>query len=283
MPWIFLALISITTLSVASILARVLLKEENSNPVGYAIVFQLLLGLISLIFALLFNKLIPPPPETSAIQFLFSAVLWATSTIFSFKALKLITAGEATILGSSGAFISITLGIIFLGEALKISTIASAILIFIAILAISTGKLSFSSKRGIVYSLISASVAAVAVVNDTAILKTYEAFSFTALMCLLPGFILLLSFPKESIKIPKMFDRKTLTLMTVFCTLYSIQAITFYLALQNGAPISQLSPLSRASIVLTVILGVIFLKEKSNLGKKFIAAIMVTIGAILLG
>jgi uncharacterized membrane protein len=46
---------------------------------------------------------------------------------------------------------------------------------------------------------------------------------------------------------------------------------------------SQLTPLSKSSIILTVILAAIFLQEKSNLKQKVVAALLVTVGAVLLG
>jgi len=282
MTWLSLALISLSTLSVASVLARVLLKNEDSNPVGYAIIFQLVLGTISLIFAITLKKFVPPSNETSIIRFIFSTLLWAGSTVFGFQTLKRLSAGESTILASSGTFISIGLGIVFLGEVFKVAAIAGTVLILLAVLIIATGNLNFRSREGIIFGLLSSAFAAIAVVNDAVILKSYEAFSYTAIMSFLPGFILLLLFPKQIAKIPKMFDRKSFFIITILCMFYSIQAIAYYLALQNGAPISRLSPIMKSSIVLTVILAAVFIKERSNLKKKLIAAIMVTIGTILL-
>lgn len=282
MSWPILALISIVTLSVASVLARVLLKEENSNPVGYAIIFQIVLGLVSLLIAIAFNKFTLPGSNTSILRFAISTFLWAGSTTFGFQTLKRLNAGESSILASSGVFITISLGLLFLGEAFKMTIILGTILILASVWIISTEKLSFKSRKGIVYGLLSAALAAVAVVNDAVILKTYEAFSYTAVMSFLPGFALLLMFPKQFAKIPKMIDKKTFPLITILCVFYSVQAITYYLALQNGAPVSALSPLTKSSIVLTVILAAIFLKERSDLNKKFLAAVLVTAGAILL-
>ncbi len=282
MSWLLLALISIITLSIASVLARVLLKKEDSNPVGYAIIFQFVLGLISLLFALVLKKFIFPPVDASIPRFVLSSLLWAGSTSFGFQTLKRLNAGESTILASSGTFITIILGVIFLGEVFKTNSLVGTALILLAVYTITTEKLTFKSRKGIVFGLLSSVFAAVAVVNDAVILKTYEAYSYTAIMSFLPGFLLLFLFPKQIIKIPKMFDGKTFMLISILCIFYSVQAITYYLALQNGAPISQLSPMIKSSIVLTVILGAVFLKERSNLNKKLIAAIMVTIGAILL-
>ncbi|PIP52190.1 hypothetical protein COX09_03000, partial [Candidatus Beckwithbacteria bacterium CG23_combo_of_CG06-09_8_20_14_all_47_9] len=88
------------------------------------------------------------------------------------------------------------------------------------------------------------------------------------IISLLPGLILLLLFPKQFIESKKLINLKRIRLMIVFCIFYSIQGIAYYLAFQKDAPVSQLSPLVRSSIVLTVLLGAIFLKERQDLVKK---------------
>ena len=283
MSWPILACISIITVSVAGILERVLMKNEQSNPIGYAILFQLILGSISLVFAVVFGKFALPSVSIPWYQFIISSVLWAASTVFTFQAVKTLTAGEVTILSASGAIISILLGIIFLREVLTVPLLIGTVLILLAIWIINTEHVSFSSKRGIIFALLAALCAGIAVVNDASILKHYEAFSYTAIMSFLPGILLICCFPKELVKTVRTIHRNVIFMMVIFCLFYAIQAITYYLAFQYGAPVSQLSPLTKSSIVLTVILAAVFLKEKSNLPKKIIAAILVTVGAILLG
>lgn len=283
MPWYYLAIISIIGVSLANLLARVLMKEKNSNPISYAIVFQFLVGFISLGFTLLLNKFVLPTDLNLLPRFLTSAFLWAGMTVFSFKATKTLTAGEITILGTSGTVISIVLGVFILGETLKTSGVMGILLILAAVLIINSEKLSFVSKQGIIFALLSAVCGGIAVVNDAIILKSYEAFSYMAVISLLPGLILLLLFPKQFFASKKLFNAKRLKLMSILGIFYSIQGIAFYLAFQKGAPVSLLSPLTRLSIVLTVLLGAIFLKEKRNLSKKILAAIIAMTGAILVG
>jgi drug/metabolite transporter (DMT)-like permease len=279
--WIFFAIVSVITLSVASILGRILLKDEKSDPLGYSIVFQFLLGAVTLVFAVLFHKFKLPAVSAPLFYFLAAGFLWAGTTYFGFKCLKRLNAGEATILTSSGAFVTIILSIIFLGEKLKLMSIIGTFLILLAVFVINSEKLNFKSREGMVYGILSSVCAAIAVIFDTTILKNYESFSYTIIMSFLPGIILIALFPIRTLKIPKMFGFKTLGLMTVMSAVYSVQAVTFYLALEHGAPISSLSPFSKSSIVLTVILGAVFLNERSHLLKKFAAAILVTLGAVL--
>lgn len=47
-------------------------------------------------------------------------------------------------------------------------------------------------------------------------------------------------------------------------------------------PASQIAPINQAQVIVTVLLAIIVLKERDHLFRKVIAAILVTIGVILL-
>jgi len=286
MSWPLLAFINIITAAVVVLLERVLLKDENSNPVASAIIFQFGLGVMALLAAVGLGRFSWPTfaahPEFVWL-FGLAALLWTGSTLFNFKAAKKIGAGEITILGASSSIIAIFLSVLFLGEVLKISTIAGTALILLAVWLINREKLSFNSREGVILALVGAACAGVAVVIDASILRTYDVFSYVAIMSFLPGLILVCVFPKQITKIPALLKPKQFLFMSVFCFIYTIQGLSYYLAFQNGAPMSQLTPLSKSSIILTVILAAIFLQEKSNLKQKVVAALLVTVGAVLLG
>lgn len=284
MSWQILAVLSVITLSVATLLARVMIKKDNSDPIGYAIIFQFVLGFISLLFALAFQKFrLPVLNPTTVSLFTLSAVLWAGSTVFSFEAIKKLNAGETTILTSSSSLISILLSFIFLRERLIFQQIVGVVLILLAIFIVTTEKLSFGSRKAVIFALLSATCAGIAIISDALILKTYEAFSYVAIMSFLPGVVLLFIFPRHINSLQGTINRKFIFTIFVLCFFYSLQAITYYAAYQSGAPIAQLSPLIRTTVVLTVILAAVFLKERSYLPRKLLAAVVVMIGVILLG
>ncbi len=283
MLWQISAIISVVFSSTASLLQRLLMKDDRSDPIGYAIIFQLLLGFASLLFAILFGKFVFPPITKMPMYFVISAVLWAAYTIFSFNAIKRLNAGEVTILISSSSLITIILGILLLHESMRIQLAIALLFVFGALLIVTTEKLNFSSRKGVIFALIASLCSGIAVVNDAVILKSYEAFSFMAIMSFLPGILLLMVFPKRINKIIPVLDIRFALTMILFSVIYSIQGITYYFAFTKGAPISQLAPITRASVVLTVILAAIFLKERSQLTRKFLAAILMTIGVVLLG
>ena len=283
MSWQLLALISVTSLSVSNLLGRVLMKDDKSDPIGYGIIFQFGLGLVALVFALVFNKFVWPQGYGFSIRFLISTLLWTLTTVFSFSSIKRIGASEATILVSSGSLVSIFLGITVLGESITIKLFLGSLLVLVAVWIVTTEKLKFTSRKGVVFSLLAALCSGIAVVNDAIILRTYEAFSYTTIMSFLPGILPLMLFPLKFKTTVVNIDRNFLWRMSILCLLYAVQAITYYLAFQVGAPVSQLSPITRSSVVLTVILAAIFINERNNLFRKLIAAGVMIFGVILLG
>ncbi|PIY68885.1 hypothetical protein COY90_03590, partial [Candidatus Roizmanbacteria bacterium CG_4_10_14_0_8_um_filter_39_9] len=82
-PWHFLAFASIITGSVASLYVRVMMKNDENDPVLFMIVFQFMLSAIVFIFALTRGFVFPPLIEMWP-QFLLSAVLYAIGSLSNF-------------------------------------------------------------------------------------------------------------------------------------------------------------------------------------------------------
>ncbi|OGM59560.1 hypothetical protein A3A75_05935 [Candidatus Woesebacteria bacterium RIFCSPLOWO2_01_FULL_39_10] len=72
MSWFVLALIAIGTTSITTLIARVLMREEESNPIASAIVFQFMLCVFVAIFTFSLGKFAWPPPDVSILRFLLS-------------------------------------------------------------------------------------------------------------------------------------------------------------------------------------------------------------------
>lgn len=81
MTWELLAIISIITTSIAALFERILMKEDSSNPISYAIVFQFLLGFVTWGFAMVFGKFVLPHDSSMWLRYVLSALLWAGATI----------------------------------------------------------------------------------------------------------------------------------------------------------------------------------------------------------
>lgn len=278
MSWYLLAAISVISLSIGTLFQRLAMNKEESDPVVASILFQFLLGFITLLYALT-QGFVAPPPNLLPF-FLFPGALYAIGTIAFFKAYKFIGAAEATVLSGAGVIVTLLASIIFLRDKLTAVQFIGIFLILCAVVLVNFNKNQLKLNKGAWFALIGSGSYGLAVVGDTYIIRQYDAVSYLALICFVPGMLIYLRYLNKSkvlIKDIKSIDRN----LFIFIVLYAIQAITFYVALQMGALVAQLSAIAKSSIILTVILATIFLNERKDIAKKIIGALLTTFGVLL--
>jgi len=278
MPWIIFSGISIIASSVSALFQKLAMKHEDSDPIVSAIHFQLLLTIFGFLFAFLTGFKFPPVSLLP--YFLMSGALYACGTVAFFRSIKLIEASEMTVLTGSGVLFTILISFIFIHERLTFLQLIGAALILSAVILINYNRKKFHINAGAGLAILGSVLYGTAVVIDTYIVKYYDAISFVALASFTPGLFIALWFIKKipkTITSIKYINRNLL----IYSFLYTIAGIAFYLALQNGALVSQAGTISRASIILTVILAAFFLGERKHVWKKIVAAILTTIGVLL--
>ena len=279
MHWLIFGALNVTSISVAAIFQRLAMKKEGSDPVSSTVIFEFLLAIVTGIIALFTGFTLPPAEiwlELCAI-----GVLYGYGGLFFFKAIKTIEASEMSILGSAGTLVTVVLSYVFLHERLSSVQLAGVLCILAAVVVINYSKHTFRLSSGAWYALLGAACFGTAVIIDTFILKSYPAISYMPVGSFLIGVILLISFPKSFRKIIR--DVKTIdSNLIVYSVLYAFAALMFYLPLQYGTYVSQLSVIGRVSIIFTVILSAIFLNERSHIGKKILGAILTTVGIFLI-
>lgn len=276
MNWFTLAIVCVVSLSVANIFQRVVMKEEDSNPLASSIIFLLMLGVLTGLVAAVHGFVFPPFHEF-ALYFFISSFLYAAGSLAIFKAVKQLEASEFTIISAFGSVVTIVLAVLILHEQFTFSQGLGTVCILSAVLLI-LGKTTFSIKPGSMYAILGSAFYSGAVISDLIILKRYDALSYTSVMSLLPAFMLILYKPSVLGQFKQILHPKYVKNMLLYSGLYGIQAITYYAAIGSGANASQLAPITRSQIVLTVLLAAIFLKERDRMPIKIISAILVTIG-----
>lgn len=280
MSWQALLATSILTYSFSIILQRILLKDEKSDPVAYSIIFQLLVGTLIGIYALFHGfkipNLIPILPNL-----VLMTILYGAANILIFSSLKLIEASEFTIIFSSRSLWTIFGAILFLGEHFSIRQAIGTILILTSITLISwkTHKLKFN--RGMLFSLVAAVVFGLAFVNDAFIIRNFDVPSYLFIAFIMPAFVIWVLNPGSTLRMRSLLRKNTMKKLGLFGILYAVSTVTIFLAYQVGRNAAQIAPLNQTSTVLTVLLAIIILKEKENLLKKLIGAVLSLIGVIL--
>lgn len=279
MSWYVLSVINVVSISVGSLFQKLSMKKDTSDPIASSIVFQFLLGFITVLYGLIHGLQFP---SVSLFPFfLVSGILYAIGTVATFSAFKSIGASEVTVLGGAGVIMTIIASFVFLKDTLSVTQLFGVFCILSAVIIINVTRQKFTVNKGTWLALLGTSAYGLAVVCDSYIVKRYDAVSYLSLICFVPGILISLLYIRRTsalVNAIRHIDRN----LIIFTFLYSIQALSFYIALSIGALVSEISSLSRASIVLTVILATIFLKETKHLPRKIIAAILTTAGILLI-
>lgn len=282
MDWFFFAILSVVALSISNIIQRILLKDERSDSLAYAIVFQFLCTVIVGIYSLI-KGFVLPPIQDYLFFYIAGGLLYGAGTLFLFKATQKLGSSEVAIITSIRTVIAITASIILLNEPFNLTKLSGTILILLAVLLNSRKRgEKFVFNEGVLYCLAMAFTYGIAIVNDKFLLRSAEPVSYTAVMFLLPGLALLALRPTVVKKFTTFLDPFILKRMLIMSILYSIAAIAFFSSLSLGANASQLSPISQSSVILTVLLAALFLKERKRLPIKIAGAALVIVGVFLL-
>lgn len=273
MTWQVLVFISVVTYSISVLLQRVLLKDEQTDPVAFSITFQLFTGVIIGLYTLL-NGFKIPDLSPIILNMILMTVLYGAGNVFLFKALKLTEASEFTIIFASRVFWTVAGAVLILGESFSSRQFLGTLLMLTGIGLVSLRNSQLKLGKGSLFSLLAGASFGLAVVNDSFIIRNFDVPSYLTIAFILPAMAIWLLNPRPLGKIsPK------LGLLGIF---YAVSAVTFFLAYQVGRNASQIAPLSQTSTILVVILAVIFLRERALLGRKILGAILSFLGVILL-
>ena len=278
MSWILLSGINVLSISVGALFQRLAMKKQESDPIASSIIFQFILAGMTFLFAL--TQGYTAPPMAYIPYYLISGALYSVGTIAFFHAYKHIGASEVAVLAGTGVIATILASFLFLHDRLTMMQLVGVLGILSAIVIIHYSKEILRFNAGSWFTLLGTGAYGLAVVSDTYIVRHYDAVSYLPFICLLPGIFIALFYIRRTPTVLREIRNVDRNLI-IFTLLYALQAITFYLALKYGALVSQISTISRASIILTVIFATLFLKETRHMTRKIIAAIVTTVGVVL--
>lgn len=281
MVWQVLVVISVLTYSVSVLLQKILLKEKKVDSVAFSIIFQLLVGSLILIFALIRGfstpNLVPLLPNL-----VLMVALYGAGNIFIFKALKAIEASEFAIVFSTRPLWTVLAAIVFLGESFSLKQFLGFVGILVGIVLVSWQK-EFKITRGTLLSLIAALFLGLAFANDAYIVRDFDVPSYLSLAFILPALAAWVALPTSTTGIKAILTKRLLPKLGLLGIFYAIAAITIFLAYQIGRNAAQISVLNQTSTIVTVVLAIVFLREKSRLARKFLAAMLSFLGVVLVG
>lgn len=283
MTWFYLVLLSVVGTAIANIFRRVAMKYDKSDAIASAIVFQLVGALIVGIFAF-WHGFVMPPIARYPLNVILQAVLWGSATLSLFKASQYLEASETAIIAAGNSVITIVSSIFFLHEHFGPIFIIGTALIIFSVMYISHQTKKMTFNKGTLYALAYCLLAGVANTNDAYMLKYShsDTLSLLTIGFLAPGIFLFFVKPTVVKKMKSLLHISYFSKIFLLTFFYALAAIAFFFAIHVGGQASQVSPINQSAIILTVLIGALFLNEKDHLLKKIFCTFLVTVGVILL-
>ncbi|MCL5675686.1 MAG: DMT family transporter [Patescibacteria group bacterium] len=284
MFWQIALAISIISASLATLAQKVLLREREVDPVASAIFLQVFFALLIGLFGVVTG------------QFTFNGISQIISNLIvlmlliggfyavAFRAIKLIEISKYIVILSLRPVFTVISSTLFLSEGLNNKQYLGMALILAAVALVTLERnWKFNFGKGEIMALAAAALVGFANTNDRIALLHFSFITYLFLSALLPGTFLVIS-SRNTLKKMKIFLEKNLFFkVSVMSFFQSLAVITFLLALKAGNNSSQVSSINEVSIILTVILSIIFLKERDFLDRKLSGALLAFLGLILMG
>lgn len=279
MSWQILTAIGVLTFSVSILLRRVLLHDDKSDPIAYTIVFQGLVGVITGIYALIHGFQMP---DFGRYWFaiLLTCLLYPAAHIISSYTLKLVEASTFAILFATSAIWTMFAGFFIYDYSFGFMQLIGIVLIFVSVLALIEDKKSLKLSRGTMLGLLSGVLFGFAVAGWAYVGKHADVPSWNALSFLGPCLFVIIARPKALLNIKPFFVGKVFIRMVVLAVIFSISGLASLSAYSTGN-VSIIPILQQTGIIVTTILGVIFLHERNRLWHKVLAAAICFVGVLL--
>jgi drug/metabolite transporter (DMT)-like permease len=277
--WLLFAIMSLASSGFMGIIHRYVLKEHDW--ISYNFVESLLTALFFIPLVLLSFSL---PTSPFAFYVLLAAIgLWTLAWAASAKSFQLVEASERSPLKQTQIIFLLIFSYFFLSEVLTFNKVAGSLLIFVGVVLISYKKghlLRKFNDRGFQFILLSALLTAIVSLVDKIALSYWNPATYSFFVYLFPGLIFggFLGKRKDSLK--KMMKSRYLIIIIVS----AMEVIYYYTRLVafSLTDVSNVFPILRLSTLVTVVGGIILLKERKNIWQKIVSAIIMVAGAWLI-
>jgi drug/metabolite transporter (DMT)-like permease len=279
--WYILSLISLVLFSTSSVLQRRLLAKTNLNPVVYGFVFQVLVGILAI--PIFFFR---PGIISKSIQiweFIAIAVIfYSIANLLLFLGVKILEISQVSIVGSTRSLWVLFGSAIVLGERITFQKAAGVFLIILALITIFWTGGNLKPTKGHLLILAGAFFSAAGYVTDGLILRSFSAAFYLVISSVATGIGTLALYPKSVKQVNHLLNKEVAIWVFVTSLLFSLAVYLLYYSYQAGGTISSIIPITQSAAVLTIIFGIIFLKETTRLPQKIFSAVISFIGVFLL-
>lgn len=251
-------------------------KKDGALIVG----LEFIAGIIILILSPLFK--IQFPTDIKLYIFLGLAIIfYGISDRLNTTARRGLEVSTFTILKQVSTVFVITWGLIFFKEPFVLKKILGATLIIFSNIFIFYEKGKFKFNKYMIFELIACLSLSIANCIDIGISEQFNLPIYISLTLIIPAILIFLIEKIKISQIKEEFINGNKKAMLITSTTWGLMILCQIRAYQLGT-VTTVAPFVALMVIMNVISGYIFLKERDNLPKKVIAAILIMVGIMLI-
>jgi drug/metabolite transporter (DMT)-like permease len=282
MDWFMASILSLVCIVSYRLFLKNFLSKKDINPTTFSILEAFVAMTFSGLFVLIFGFEFTGGTKEFILLMIKSMISGGAALLLT-TSLKQIVASEYQIISSSRIFITILAGIIFFGEDLTLVNVVSAILVICAILLIAIRKNKIKLTKYHLFAFAATFLFGIVFSTDKYLSDYYNNFSMLLLTFVFSQLFKFIVTPENLKLVPKALKNKSYIVPTLITGSFLAGIYLFqYYAYQVGGYLSTVNIIKGTSTVFIVVLSAIFLKDKEILGKKVIAAVLVSLALILI-
>lgn len=254
---------------------------RNLKNAGALTILLEFIGTVTVLFAIPFFEMKFPTDPKVYIFLTLAIVFYAINDRLNTTVRSGMEASTFSIIKQLSSVFMIFAGILFFKEEFILNKFIGAILIILSNVLIFYKKERTKPNKYVLLGILANLFYAIALFLDVNISESFNLPIYVAISLGLPTILIALAErikPKEIINEFKV-GNKSAILLTAITWSYMILAQLRAYQLGN---VSIVAPLCALTVILNVIVGYIFLKEKDNLVRKIISAFLIILGIILI-
>lgn len=281
MTWLYYSLGAAISFTFLSIFSRIL-TVKSKNPRAFSIVFNIICIIMSLILFIVTgsNKAFSLPTRIDAwIYLLIASFFYGLNERFRFLISKILEASIYSIIGNIAVIIAFSISFFLYKESLTVTKLLGSILILFSLLLISELKKSKISSKGVFLGVVTSIYLGIAMSLDKKGAIFFNPETYNILLWVVP--FIVLYFPGIKIEEIKA-EFKQFSWKIILLAFFNF--VGFYLGLKAFilADATKVIPVIQTTTLMTVIVGIFLLKEKSHVSKKILAGVIAVLGVFLL-
>ena len=283
LDWFQLVLIYIVTNSVSKIIQKQALKDQDIDPTAFSAFFLFIVGVLSIPLLL-----VEKPSITSSLELwlvlLLSSVFYMACMPLYYHALKKIEVSQVETIATTRSIGFMFFGVLLFGEKITINSFVGIALIFGGLIIIYWNKGSFKGfGKPHLYTLVYALLISSSYALDKIALNSFSVVLYQVLVYILPAIFTVMFIPKTFGNLRYFLQPRKNTLVILLSAVFQmISTLALYAAYKYGGELSIVGPLAQTSTVLTILVGIVILKERWNLKRKIIGVILTLVGVAFL-